>query len=150
MSALHATPITLLRGAESIIVRHRGDRTTIDGSIGDDHRFSVDTLPPLLTAYGPGGAIETVSWPIVTAKFHKSWQTVAMMLRTGDQLRPVIVANNTSEALSEANVVVNELAIEIFRPVKGKAQPKVMHFALDHEVYVRRAVRTGNLRRAAR
>ena len=149
MSALHAAPITFLRGADSIVVRHRGDHTTIDGTCGD-HRFSVDTLPALLTAYGPGGAIETVGWPIVTAEFHKSWQTVAMMLRTGDQLRPVIVANNTSDALSEANVVVNELAIEIFRPVKGKAEPKVMHFVLDNEVYVRSAVRTGNLRRAAR
>lgn len=149
MSTLHAVPITFLRGADSIIVRHRGTSTTIDGSCGD-HRFSVDTLPPRLTAYGKGGSIEAVSWPLVATQHHKGWQTFAMMLRKGDEIRPVVVADNTSEALREVNVVVNELAIEILRPVKGKAEPKVMHFALDHEAYVRRAVRVGNLRRAGR
>lgn len=94
-----------------------------------------ETATPKFTVHGDDNSVREVCWVFTAARFHRPLATFFALLRPGDEIRPVFVANNTSPALRGAGVMVDEIAVEIIRP-RRSGTPQVFHLALDTQVWV--------------
>jgi hypothetical protein len=150
MDTLDRKTINLLRGADAITFRWGFSGTAyLEASGSFTPRMTVETAAPKFIDHGcEKASIREVTWVFSSARFHQPLVTFLASLRAGDEIRPIFTADNTSTNLRRAEVTVDEMAVEIIRPRKGKA-PQVFHFMLDTQVYLPKLQAYPNIKRAS-
>lgn len=149
MTALDHSTIKTLREADAIAFRWGFSSTAYLEASTSAARTACEVEDPKFIDHGTEKAsIREVTWVFSSARFHPAVVTFLSLLRPGDKIRPIFTADNTSANLRSAGVMVDEVAVEIIRPRRGKA-PRVLHFSLEAQVYLPKYQAYPNIKRAS-
>lgn len=137
--------ITLLRQARSLTLNcdFTNGNSTVTCFLDDrlDIRVEFEIGCPQHRSHSTEGKVLKACWVLSSVKYNPSAATCFDMLRVGDILHPQFTVGNSSQALIDAGVHVDDVSLMIERPRTGVASdlgPKVFTFLVDYDV------RTGN------
>jgi len=130
-----------LKQADTICFRLNDGKHTLEASkrvndgVYGDHTVRADlSIDGFVRDYGKnGGQIDTAFCYLGSAKYIPEIQTILTLLRAGDHIKVMWIANNDSEVLTNAGFCQDEVRLIVTRQA-ASGRSKVLNFLIDSQV----------------